>query len=236
MDEATMSVDLSFLMVTNRDWETHGRIVVESLYRTNSPYDYEILVYSPFPVEGPKILWVEDTTKDGCVSGFNELLKYNPGRYVVPAVDDMVYDNSIFKAIPFLESELFANRKYKICAVCAGIIPGESLIPSPSRPTNFGFAPYIKENNFRVVGYPFMSIETIGLLGGIMFPPCFKHHYGDNWLAYYLGRLGEEVLECLNTPMYGFGDTTEYKYDEHDFGVFCDLVKRFELENYTNYS
>lgn len=226
-------VDVSFLMVTHRDWDVFGKIVAESLFKLNVPYSFEILVYSPTPIPDDRVKWFEDTTRDGCVSGYNYLVKFANGRYVAPSVDDIAYDHKVFKAIGFLESDVFKDRKYKVCSTCTG---GSQCIPSPSRPTEFGPVPYSVENNFRIVGFPFISRETIDLFGGAMFPPQFKHHYGDNWMPYFLGRLGEQVLECEDTPFIGLPHgLTRYDYDNHDYHIYCDLVRRFELDGYRRY-
>jgi hypothetical protein len=227
------AVDLSFLMVTNRDWNTFGKIVADSLFALRVPFSFEVLVYSPFPVKDSRVQWFEDTTEDGCVSGFNHLVKFARGRYFTPAVDDLAYDEKVFKAVPFLDSAVFANRKYKVCAVCTG---GSTMIPSPSRPTEFGPVPHCVENNFRIVGFPVMSRETVDMFGDVMFPPQFKHHYGDNWLAYYLGRLGEQVLECDGTPFIGLPHgLSRLDYDAYDFKIYCELIRKFEVEGYREY-
>lgn len=226
-------IDISFLMVTNRDWEKYGKRVIDRLFALNVPYTYEVLAYSPQKIDDPRIQWFEDTTNDGCTSGFNHLVKFAKGRYVTPTVDDLAYDEKVFKNIAFLDSEIFANRKYKVSSTCTG---GSTMIPSPSRPTNFGPVPHCVENQFRIVGFPVISRETIDLFGGVMFPPQFKHHYGDNWIAYYLGRLGEQVLECEGTPFIALPDAlTRSDYDEYDYHVYCEMIRRFEVEGYRNY-
>ena len=231
-----MQPDISFLLVTKRPILEFAAKVVQNIHESAKNLKYEILIYSPTEVDGECIRWFKEKTFNGCVAGFNYLAKQAQGKYITTAVDDHIYGFFMDKVLHFLESKFYEDRKIKVCAVATG---GKTCIPSPSRPHQQGIVPHILENNVRILGFPVLSREDMNKhMGGYVFHPGYLHHWADNWLSYWLWRIGEPHLECPQTPFYGLpsnGPKSFNEHDDHDFNVFCELVKDFEVNNKKEY-
>ena len=231
-----MQPDISFLLVTKRPILEFAAKVIENIHESAKGLNYEILIYSPTEVGGEHIRWFKEKTFDGCVSGFNFLAKQALGKYVTTTVDDHGYHFYMDRALHFLESRFYEDRKIRICAVATG---GNTCIPSPSRPHDQGIVPHILENNIRILGFPVINRQDcIDHMSGHIFNPKFRHHWGDNWLPYWLWRISEPHYECPNTPFYSLpnsGPQSFIEHDKRDFDVFCESIKDLEVNNKQGY-
>ena len=230
-------MDISYLLVTKRPILEFSAKVIENIHESAKGLNYEILIYSPSEVAGERIRWFKEKTFNGSIAGFNYLAKQAQGKYVTTTVDDHCYNFYMERALHFLESKFYEDRKIRICAVATG---GNTCIPSPSRPHHQGVVPHILENNVRILGFPVISREDMNkYMDGYVFNPKFSHHWSDNWLGYWLWKTDKGHLECPNTPFYGIntqnGPTTFNKYDKEDFDTFCAIVKKIEVDNYLSY-
>lgn len=211
---------VSFIVPTNRPFENFANIVFDNILELeNRNYDIEIVCVSPNNPNRKDVLWVEEEIETGgSIWGCNEGAKRSNGDYIVLCCDDHVFDVNTLKIVDRLRGPDFDNRKYKIICI----------------PTNWHGPCYLPNDlpQHIIARFPIFERKTYeNLLGGYVFHPTFKHHYGDNWLGYYLGEVGEGVIEHDKHYLMAFNSQCETRNDEYDRSAFYGLVKRFEEGN-----
>lgn len=254
--------DISFLLLTNQEYHLGAGKVIQSIHdaikRYPIKYTYEIILYSEKPPEDKDIIWVKDElNKSGnAIYGLNKSFQYSSGKYIFTLNDDhlLPYPDSFvnsfhdknepLKAIEFLKSDLFKDRRFKITSIGAGSntsVHGSTCIPSLSFLPPYPLSEELKNPKYTqiphkhlIMGYPVFERKTvINELRGFLFNPRFRHHYADNFLPFFLGESGESVQICLETSLQGFevlesqkqiSDTTN---DFEDYKTFCCLVDDF---------
>lgn len=241
--------DISFILPTIRPYHQYAKIVVDAIqeFMDNSEYTYEILIYTKQPVsETQNIKWLQEIhNSNGPVIGYNESFKISKGQYIYLLNDKWKPNIKILKAVSFLQSDEFKNRKYKITTINAPpnhnyqitampilgsqhhqLLPAELLHPRFLLP----------KHRYAIFGFPVYERETvINHLNGYLLHPDFIAHYHDNWLSFYIGEQGEFPLLCLDTWMDIFGGGSLSTSDEHDFQVFCRLAKNLIHKRNLNY-
>lgn len=228
--------DISFLIPTNRPHSLYLNKTIESIERIDKKnLTYEILVSSPFEDEdyGVVKFFIDEDNK-GSIKPINYLASQSKGNIICVLVDDYTPSENLFSIVEFLNSELFENRKYKICSLSVstpwGKIPPELVPTGVSNPITGEFLPH---DRYYIVKFPVMDRNTYNLLGKKIFHPHFIHHAADNYLAIYLGFMGEPTIECsLITLNDWAGRNSETKYDMHETLVLFDLVKNLNPSYY----
>jgi glycosyltransferase involved in cell wall biosynthesis len=187
----------SFLIATNRTYETHAKLVVDQLESYGALDDGEIIICCPFVIEDSRIKYIKDEKNLNGNTAFNEAARHSCGEYIYILCDDHLVSEGIIRGDDFLNSPLFLNsgcdvpRKYKIATMMSGGVCYIGAIP--------GFP----QTNFlpRTVmcRFPFFDRETyVKHLNSHVFHPDFNlcSHFADNYLSYFLHLKGEPPVEC----------------------------------------
>lgn len=240
---------VSFLMSTKRPFNEFARRVIRNItsWQIYNKVSCEILIYGPLSeFENYKtaihedglsfdyIKYFIDTELNGSITGYNYLYTQSIGEYVVPTPDDLICAYDWSEPIKFLESSVFQDRKFKLCAIGSG---GNTMIPSPTHRPEYP-TPHIVENDCLVLGMAFTWRWTIErYFNGYIFHPKFKHVWGDNWMPYWMYRMGEGHLVCPDTPFCGFAGSPTFSgdYDKEDFSTFCKLIENLEVHGKRKY-
>lgn len=210
--------DVSFILPTNRQHSSFSQRVIDNINSLNFfGKTHEIIVISPNFIEGEKVVYIkEEGNKNGCVKAYNDGFNVSTGNYIFLCSDDHVFDANCTRVLDVLESRLFTNRKYKI--VC---LPTNKHGPCK--------LPEYTNCDSIIARYPVFDRQTIEEhLGGYVYHPSFKHHYPDNWLGYWMAQQGEPTIEINKFDMITFSNSCDKIYDEHDEGVFRDLIAAYE--------
>jgi hypothetical protein len=210
--------DVSFILPTNRDASKFSNKVIDNINSLNFfGKTHEIIVVSPHPISGENVIYLaEDEAIVGCVNAYNEGYNISTGDYIFLCSDDHYFDPNSPLVTKVLESRLFTNRKYKI--VCL-----------PTNKHGSCKLPDYTQCDGIIARYPVFARETVeDHLEGYIYHPGFKHHYPDNWLGYWLAQQGEPAIEINKFDMLTFSNSCDKMYDEHDEGVFRDLIAAYE--------
>ena len=232
--------DISFILPTVRPYNQFAEIVVTAIqeFMNDSTYTYEFLVYTQQYVPNVKnVKWLkEQQTSNGPVVGYNESFKESSGKYIYLLNDKWKPNAKILKAVPFLQSDEFKDRKFKVTSVnvhstftydVTGMpIKGSNREKDLNLPQELLHPRFLEpKHKYAIFGFPVYERETVlNHLSGYLLTPYFIAHYHDNWLSFYIGEQGEFPLLCLDTWMDIFGGGSLCRSDAHDFQVFCKLA------------
>jgi len=228
--------DFSFLISSKRDYGTHARRTVDSIFELKTDYSFEVIVCHPDEIKDDRVKWVKDDKLIGANYAFNLALLNSCGRYVSICVDDCVVKGDIFGSINFLESELFKDRKFKITTLSA-----MSSYGSTNEVTNFEKKPkhkdvlvamdcYLIPPSFNVMCFPIISRETIEKeLGGFIFHPRIKSGH-DWWLGAFLQMNDEPGIQYNNAKFFSLGTPNKLKFDP----IIREPCASFLGESYVN--
>lgn len=155
--------------------------VVRELSLTNSNVNYEIIVVSPFHVEGEKVFHVTEKERKGVMHAINEAYKYASGEYIVIWSDDAYPENNCLQyMLDFIKSRdipFVAGFRQKD-------VKGKELQQ---------WSVYGK----LYVGWLCTSKKTIDAVGDL-FSPIFKNYWADPDLSLRVWSMGGEVAVCRN--------------------------------------
>tara|TARA_Y100000310_G_C20631536_1_gene788911 strand:+ start:492 stop:1259 length:768 start_codon:yes stop_codon:yes gene_type:complete len=181
----------SFLIATNRNYNTHAKIVVDQLESCGALDDGEILVCCPFEIDDKRIKYIKDNKQQNGNVAFNICARSSQGEYLYILCDDHFVSRNILLGDQFLNSPTFQYRKYKIASMSSGAPCYIGPIP------NFPQTDFIPTNV--MCRFPFFNRKTyIDHLNGYVFHPNFNicSHFADNYLSYFLAVNGEPTIEC----------------------------------------
>ena len=247
---------ISYLMSTNRRYEDYGSKIVEHLYSILDGQNvwYEIIIYSPFePKRTKNVVWIrEDEPGSGSVKGVNLGAMMSKGDYLFIGNDDTLPPIDMLKAVHFLESSEFQNRKYKVTCL-AGVynfdysVSAMPTIGSETYPLNDKGTGRMKkhqmpeelkdpkfllpEHKYAIFGYPVLRKETVQRhLCGHVLNPRFYNQFSDNWLPFFIGENGEYPLVCPSAPVVSLPNAATYtnrlKQDRRTFFTLAvDLLR-----------
>ena len=250
--------DISFILPTNRPFNEYGQHIVNDVHNImeGEDYDYEVIVYSPEePCKHPNIKWVEEKPDiNSSALGFNVGYKESCGKYVYTLTDYISISKSALKAIEFLESGVFKDRRFKVTSLIMEPINyatthmpviGSRCCPAwantkihvnqpvgPAVPTDLPWElcnpKYLKpENKHSIMTHPVLDMDTVdNLMCGHILNPKFKHHYADNWIGFFIGEKGGEFpLLCEGADVASVRTHKQYYgNDNEDFKTFCQLA------------
>jgi len=204
-------------------------------------FEKEILIYSPQEVHGENVKWYkEDPPAEGCVKGYNYLYEKSTGDFIVIVNDENGFrPGTIESCISFLASPFFLNRKLKVMSVGSDIrsFPNSEETDGYTCISAFGSS---ASRNYRICGYPVFHRSTIEeQLDGYIFHPEFKHHYGDHYLPFYAGFIGEPLHDCPSSELITVSKnefaTSRTDTDEHDAIVYERLVRELATGKRNSY-
>ena len=207
-------VDISFISITNQEYKPWASRVFQSvrdaLKSYPIKYSYEFILCSPEEPQVPEkdVIWVKDEiNKPGnAVYALNKAFHFSSGKYIFTLNDDHTMpDYKPLKAVEFLRSDLFKDRRFKVTSIGASWncnIYGSTTIPNlhfpPPLPLQLSIELQkqkylVRPNRYLILGYPVFDRKTVvNELKGFLFNPSFKSHYADNFLPFFLGESGEE--------------------------------------------
>ena len=152
---------------------------VEEFLLTNADVDYELVIVSPFKVEGERVVHVPETERRGVIHAINEAYRHDKGQYIVLWSDDATPEHGCLrrmldfvrnKPIPFLAS--FRRR---------GLNGKEAE----------QWAVYGK----LYAGWLCAARQTFDRVGGL-FEPSFKNYWADPDLSLRVWKQGGKVEVC----------------------------------------
>lgn len=232
-----MSIELSFLISTNRDPNRYVGQIIDNINGFNfKEYEYEICIFSPTEIGGRNVVWFkEDKPSGGGIYGINYTAQRCRGKYMAVITDDMLVDRNIFGiAHQFYNERTWEGRKMKVFGFGSGSHVS-CWVPNTSNPTEYGCPPQLVgpkdrnyQNAYRILCFPALEHETLTkYLDNHIFHPNFKHHFGDNWLGLWLGLQGEKALTVPGIPLYDNNPQTDFHNTAHDYTVFDQLVQEY---------
>lgn len=230
-----MSVNISFLIPTLETLgnNTNLQKVVDSIHAQQTRFSYEICVYSPHCISGPKIKWIEEKKRRGPLYGYTYMFQHGAeGEYIFVIVDDSIFVSSFDNIINKIESKQFENRKFKVCSLSTkeGVIQ-----PLPTLTNRWGSILSIQKEDGWPKGimmrFPVFHRDTLNnLLNKYIFHPEFVYHAGDVWLGAYLSFMGEPGLECFESrisPLPEMRQKNKWEYTVRDANTSTALVRNW---------
>jgi len=202
---AKNSVKNSFLIATNRDYDTHAKIVVNELESANALSDGEIIICGPTSITDKRVKHIEDRKQQNGNVAFNESARHSSGEFIYILCDDHHIPKSILSGDEFLSSPEYQNRKFKIGSMASGGCCYIGPIP------NFPETNFIPKNV--MCRFPFFDRKTyVDHLDGYVFHPNFNicSHFADNYLSYFLALNGEPPLECNSIRLRQMAQTDQF--------------------------
>jgi hypothetical protein len=105
-------VDVSMLLPSLRE-EAAGNFI-DWINSFEVPYEYKIVLVSPFKIDKPNVLWVEETgPARGSIKPMNDGYMASTGDFITLARNDAPYDVGWWKIIDFVKN-LDPSLKYRI--------------------------------------------------------------------------------------------------------------------------
>lgn len=211
--------------------------------------DDEIIVCSKNKSrESSNIKWVEDEKNNGSVYAFNKAYKTSQNDFVVVIPDDHIVTDEFSKIKSYFDTEDFQSLKLKACNITHTLGgPGKNCYNKKTKKYSgitWPINPIDGIKNSRPYNvWHFFAIERQSVekyMDDVIFNTCFSHHWVDHWLGFYEEKInGCRPTEKLGPDVYlkccrHFEDEISvFKYDNHDEGIFKNLVS---LSSYSNIS
>tara|TARA_A100001201_G_scaffold22296_2_gene25088 strand:- start:548 stop:1237 length:690 start_codon:yes stop_codon:yes gene_type:complete len=160
--------------------------------------DFEIIICSKQKLNfsSPKVRVIaEDIDNIGSNKPINQCFSESQGEYFLVTCDDLLMNPNAMGIPEFIESEVFSERKYKICSIGYNSFHNHYVPYQPVGETD--------ENMLiPILSFPAGSRNTVEtLLDGVVFNELYKHVAGDNWLSWYVNSNGEPPVFMQNTGM-----------------------------------
>lgn len=212
-------MDLSFIIATNRPYESHARRVIDSIVNAKNDlkHSFEIIVNTTLLdstitklYDNNKLVITKDENKKGAIAAFNEAVKIARGKYIQILPDDHTVSNNMFQVITLLNSN---QRKYATLA--SGTICYINNIKLPNLP------------HYVMMRFPIINRDfLLDKLEGYVFHPNFYSHWADNYLSLYLGNNIETPTELdIRLSEFDHGNA-DLKFYEKDYQTMVELVNR----------
>lgn len=192
--------DVSFIIPSIKPYSKFGKLVVDSICDNTKKYiSHEIIYCSPTDPRDKRVKFVKENNSEGEIHVYNEMAKNHAnGDHLICISDDHQVGPNVFHSVFFLQSNLFKDRKYKICTLASN---------SPCfLPPTFGpdWKPSWKKlpKNL-VMRFPVIHKKTfLEHLNGFVWHPKLKTKFADNYLGHFLGENNEPGLECSMSRLY----------------------------------
>jgi len=201
-----MKPNISILLPSLREQVVKARI--KDFEYTNPDFNYEIIVVSPFKVEGNKVIWIQEHSKSNSVSATRIAYYFSKADYIIYFSDDVIPTifclENIYNFIKQKEDPFIAAFKM--------ITPsGKEIGP---------FGTYDK----LYACYGCLSKNTIDKIGGF-WPSDFLYSWADIDMSLRCWEIGGKVEICQNAVVIP-NQIEDEVYKEHrntfqqDFQVF----------------
>lgn len=216
---------ISFLIPTCRDFESFAGKTVESVKKSNIGYPYEIIICSKNRIDGDNLTWIKEPDENnGSVLPINLAFQAAKGKYAALLNDDFDIDSSFPKAIKFLESKDFLNRKIKMTAFY------------PDRWIKDNDKKWIPEYDWtflpcQMLCFPILDrLNFIQNFGPNLLMPRFKHHWSDVWLTYYAYKKFNEIIPLSEAIITMRESATNNFNNEVDTKLYFDMARNFSKD------
>lgn len=229
---------ISFLIASKRPYEDYAKKTVDSIiecvtFGSKRKISYEIIVCHPEPILDSRVKWIKDPICRGGNSAFNLAYAVSSGQYACVLVDDAILIGDIGGVVDIFESELFADRTFKILSLAGGMSNMATTLAST--PDYKEYLDHIgvdmKDFTPLVAPFPIISRKTIDtLMAGYIFRPDIEI-MGDIFLGAYL-HLAQEPLIQYNMAKL-FVHENNLKEREPDPITNINRTKFF-IESYVN--
>ncbi len=191
---------------------------------------------------------IEDTEMAGACQPINRCYKASDGDYVSIMSDDIIYPPNFLDILDFMEGDWIKRKKFKLVNImwdggpCLMTYGHDGYVSAENPEGKGGFMyplpPHTKNFNeyafpFSIIPMPFVARETVeNLLDGHIYHPDFRHHFGDNWMGFFVSKT--EVFEkftwrCpfINYKVDTKNQRSNSSHDTNDLLVFQKLVERY---------
>ena len=156
--------------------------VVREFFLTNATIDYEIIVVSPFQVEGKRVIHVFEKERQGVIHAINEAYRNASGEYIVVWSDDASPENRCLQLmLDFVKAH------------STPFVAGFSLKDIKEDKELEQWSVYGK----LYVGWLCATKKTLDAVGGL-FEPSYKNYWADPDLSLRVWSKGGEVAVCPN--------------------------------------
>ena len=172
--------------------------------------DYEIIVVSPFPVSGPRVVWVFDKEVQGAVKSHSLAFQHSTGDYLVAWSDEIVPTESCLSAI-------VDYTRQHLDPFVAGFMVADTL---------GNVIPPLGVYGKLYVGYSCFTRKTVGMAGGY-YDTIYKGHWADPdfCLRVYQAGGSTEVCSKAFVTFLGFegaADAFNESFFKEDLNTFLD--------------
>ena len=233
-----MKKSLVSVLIPSNSEDLLSRTIDHILSSNVSEKDYEVIVCTKLPVaiSHKKVKIISDPPDNvGSVRPLNECFKHSQGDYFVSIPDDLLLHPNCFNIEEFINSEIFATRKYKVCST-GYENHNECGVPRLPDPIPEGWPTShpdwndsgARDSSVGILCYPAGKRETVdNLLGGVIFNESFKHVAADNFLSYYLASKGESPVfmpDTLADDALDKRDEESIHLREHDSQMYFEMI------------
>jgi hypothetical protein len=196
--------------------------------------DYEIIICTPHKLNINKsnIKVIQDDDDNiGSNIPVNKCFYESSSEYFFVATDDLLIHPNCFNLIDFMESDIFNERRYKICSVGYEDFHG-SKVPTFSIPNAI--------QNVHILSFPAGKKSSVMEdLDGVIFNESYKHIWGDNWLSYFLAANDEAPVFMPHTAVdrsFDIRAPRSLSVRQFDENVFKKHLQLFHMGHITHYN
>lgn len=180
-------MQLSVLIASIRPKRVHDAIA--RLRPDLAPYDYEIVVVSPFEISGPRIVWVPEETPRGSINAANLGFAAAKGDLTIQAADDVAFDRGLISpAIVQLGSMRQSNLP------CVGFAHRRGK----QAYLNVAYGRYVP-------GYYVAPTAALRLIGDTLYDPNFRVAWADQDLGLRIWSVGGRCEIATGGVVHDFG-------------------------------
>lgn len=189
-------MDASFLIPCAREWDSWGRHALNSLLELNTTKAYEILICSPYDLEGVvepqkniRLMQDDPGSVNGAVRPINKMVSQATGQYCIVLNDEFRAHPNILDVLEIFDT----NENVDAIALSPDhFIDGDS---AGNIPVNY--YPYLE--GCPVLLFAVIPRELINReLGGVLFSEAFRHYGSDAWLSYYLVKRLQKAIHIAS--------------------------------------
>jgi hypothetical protein len=227
---------VSFLISTNRNYDTCARRVVDSIERQGALKNNEIIICSNDPMTDSRIINIEDKFKINGTLGFNQAAEAANGDFFVVLCDDHeVFINCDITKL--FDGKNFDNRKYKILTMSTKQDGHRQCNIGPIGPKSLSYKKWLQGVNIdtssipkaKMCRFPILTRDTYEKMGNYIFHPNFNlksSFFPDNYLSYFLYINGEESIQTKQVYLQSFQNQNDHgkKFYVKSLRIFLDLI------------
>ena len=221
-----MSIEISYLISTNRPYQQCAQRVVDGLVNQGCLDNGEIIICSPNPIDDSRVIFCEDQIKINGPLGFNQAAHIAQGNILTVMCDDHDVFIDIDKIVNLFNFPDFEGREYHISTM--------STMDDNLHPAYLGPIPgYPRTDTLPrtpMCRFPILDRKTYKKLG-TLFHPSFNlksSFFPDNYLSYFLYTNHEPVIQTTAMKLKSFQHelaAEETLYFDECLNIYLDLIE-----------